>query len=41
MNESIRMSLGVVMAMTGPFIVVGVLFVISSRLKKNYPKQPR
>ena len=37
MNGSIGMSLGVVMAITGPFIVVGVLFVISSRLKKNYP----
>jgi len=32
MNESMGMSLGVVMAMTGPFIVVGILFVISGRL---------
>ncbi|HET6417385.1 MAG TPA: hypothetical protein VFG22_13900 [Polyangiales bacterium] len=36
MNESIGMSLGVIMAITGPFIVVGILFVISSRLKKNH-----
>jgi hypothetical protein len=36
MNESIGMSLGVIMAITGPFIVVGMLFVISSRPKKNY-----
>ena len=41
MNESIGMSLGVIMAITGPFIVVGILFVISSRLKKNYEEQSR
>ena len=41
MNESIGMSLGVIMAITGPFIVVGILFVISSRLKKNYQEQSR
>jgi hypothetical protein len=41
MNESIGMSLGVIMAITGPFIVVGILFVISSRLKKNDQQQPR
>ena len=35
-NESIGMSLGIVMAITGPFVVIGILFVISSRLKKNY-----
>lgn len=36
MNESIGMSLAVIMAITLPFIVVGILFVISSRLKKNH-----
>lgn len=36
MNESIGMSLGIIMAITGPFVVVGILFVISSRLKKTY-----
>jgi len=41
MNESIGMSLSVIMAITGPFIVVGILFVISSKMKKNYQKQPR
>lgn len=35
MNESIGMSLGIIMAITGPFAIVGVLFVISSRLKKE------
>lgn len=35
MNESIGMSLGVIMAITGPFVIAGILFVISSRLKKN------
>ena len=35
MNESIWMSLGIIMAITGPFIVVGILFVICSRLKKQ------
>ena len=41
MNESIRMHLGVIMAITEPVLVVGMLFVISSRLKKNYQEQPR
>lgn len=36
MNESIGMSLAVIMAITVPFIVVGILFVTSSRLKKNH-----
>jgi len=36
MNESIGMSLAVIMAITVPFIVVGILFVISARLKKNH-----
>ena len=35
MNESVGMSLGIVAALTGPFIVVGTLFVISSRLKNE------
>jgi len=35
------MHLGVIMAITEPVLVVGMLFVISSRLKKNYQEQPR
>jgi len=35
MNESIGMSLGIIMAITGPFVAVGILFVISSKLKKE------
>jgi hypothetical protein len=36
MNGSIAMSLGIIMAITGPFVVVGILFVMSSKLKKKY-----
>ena len=35
MNESVGMSLGIVAALTGPFVIVGILFVISSKLKRN------
>jgi len=35
MNQSIWMSLGVVLMITFPFIVVGILFVLSHFLKKK------
>ncbi|MBT4969322.1 MAG: hypothetical protein HOM80_09975, partial [Bacteroidetes bacterium] len=35
MNESIWMSLGIILAITFPFVVVGVLFVLSHFLKKK------
>ena len=35
MNESIWMSLGIILAITFPFVVVGVLFVISHFVKKK------
>jgi Na+/proline symporter len=41
MNQSVGMSFGIVTAITGPFIVAGILFIVSSRFKKNEPKQPR
>jgi len=39
MNQSISMSLGIIMAITVPFVIVGILFIISHFLKKkNLPK---
>ena len=35
MNNSIGMSIGVIMAITFPFVVVGILFVISHFVKKK------
>ena len=35
MNHSIGMSLGIIMAITFPFIVVGILFIISHNMKKK------
>ena len=35
MNESIWMSLGIILTITFPFILVGILFIISHRLKKT------
>ena len=38
MNHSIWMSLGIVLAITFPFLVVGILFIVSHLLKrKNLP----
>jgi len=34
MNESIWMSLGIIMTITFPFILVGILFIVSHKLKK-------
>ncbi len=39
MNQSISMSLGIIMSITVPFVIVGILFIISHLLKKkNLPK---
>jgi len=35
MNESIWMSLGIIMSITFPFILVGILFIVSHKLKKT------
>jgi hypothetical protein len=35
MNESIWMSLGIIMTITFPFILVGILFIVSHKLKKD------
>ncbi len=41
MNQSIGMSLGIIMALTIPFAIVGVLFLVSHfQKKKNLPKTP-
>ena len=34
MNESVWMSLGIIMTITFPFILVGILFIVSHKLKK-------
>ena len=34
-NDSVGMSLGIVLAITFPFVVVGVLFIISHYMKKK------
>ena len=39
MNNSVIMSLGIVLMITIPFVVVGVLFILSYYLKKK--KQPK
>ena len=39
MNDSIWMSLGIILSITIPFVIVGVLFMVSHFLKKkNLPK---
>ena len=41
MNDSILMSLVVILTITIPFVIVGVLFIVSHFLKKkNLPKKP-
>lgn len=35
MNESVWMSLGIIMTITFPFILVGILFLVSHKLKKE------
>lgn len=35
MNHSIGMSLGIILAITFPFVVIGVLFMVSHYLKKK------
>ena len=35
MNHSIGMSIGIIMAITFPFVIVGVLFIVSSFMKKR------
>ncbi len=38
MNHSVGMSLGIIMLITFPFVVVGILFIIShNKKKKNLP----
>ena len=37
MNNSIGMSLGIILMITFPFVVVGVLFIISHFIKKKNP----
>ena len=39
MNHSIGMSIGIILAITFPFVIVGILFIVSHLLKKkNLPK---
>lgn len=38
MNHSVWMSLGVILAINFPFVVVGILFLLSYYLKKKNPK---
>jgi len=38
MNHSVGMSMGIVLMVTFPFIVVGVLFLVSHHMKKKYPE---
>ena len=39
MNDSIWMSLGIILLITIPFVIVGILFIVSHFLKKkNLPK---
>lgn len=35
MNDSVGMSLGIIMMITFPFIVVGILFIVSHYMKKR------
>ena len=37
MNHSVWMSLGIILAITVPFIIVGILFIMSHYLKKKNP----
>ncbi len=39
MNHSIGMSLGIILMITIPFVIVGILFVVSHFLKKKNPSQ--
>ena len=36
MNHSVSMSLGIIASITLPFIIVGILFIISHHFKKKY-----
>lgn len=38
MNHSVGMSLGIIASITIPFVIVGILFIISSCFKKKYSK---
>lgn len=40
MNQSIMMSIGIVLSITFPFVVTGVLFIISYVIKKRRTKLP-
>jgi hypothetical protein len=35
MNQSVGMSIGIIMAITMPFVIIGVLFIISYYMKKR------
>ena len=37
MNQSIWMSLFIILMITFPFIIVGILFILSHKMKKNNP----
>ena len=39
MNHSIGISLGIILMITIPFVIVGILFVVSHFLKKKNPSQ--
>jgi len=39
MNHSMWMSLGIVMMITFPFVIVGILFIVSHSLKKKNSQQ--
>ena len=36
MNQSVRMSIGIVMMITLPFVIVGILFILSHFKKKSH-----
>ncbi|MBE9469456.1 MAG: hypothetical protein IMY72_14210 [Bacteroidetes bacterium] len=38
MNHSVWMSLGIIASITMPFVIVGILFIISNCFKKKYSK---
>ncbi len=39
MNQSVGLTISIVSMITLPFVIIGILFVISHRLKKTHPKE--
>lgn len=40
MNNSVWMSLFIILSITIPFIIVGILFIVSHKMKKNKTAEP-